>query len=230
MLQKANSYERIGLYLNSPEFGHDNCADVHLRWNTQVDGPKNKRNYTADFVDAWFTGPVSSVRQIEVLHRSRLDIQEYVRYRSASTDLDIDNGGYAMVVETGNFIGLEVSKFFTGKPVHIWLFGPLNFLNYQYGSLFLTLKGKFAPGHHGFQPFEIRGSTYADGPDDFPIPRDGYSTAEKMAAAYSERVDGTFPIHLPPGARRWEWKIEAYRRHLTGYQVSNMRDGVRESK
>jgi hypothetical protein len=229
MLQKSNSYERIGLYVKSPEYGHDNFADVHVRWYTQVDGPKNKRNYLPGFVDAWFAGPLSSVRQIEVLRRSHLDIDEYTRYRSVSPDLDIDSGGYALVVEPDNFIGLEVSKFFKGKPVHIWLFGPLNFLNNQCGSLFLPLKGNFAPGH-GFQPLEIRGSTYAEGLDAFPIPRDGYSTPEKMAAAYLERVDGTFTIPLPPKARRWEWKIEAYRRHLSGYELSKKRDGMPRSK
>ncbi len=229
MLQKTNSYERIGLYLNTPEFGHENFADVHLRWYTQVDGPRNKRSNLPEFVDAWYAGPLSSVGQIRVLQRSRLDVDEYMRYRSVSPDLDIDSGGYALAVETGNFIGLEVSKRSTGRPVHIWLFGPLNFLNHQYGSLFLTLKGNFKPGH-GFQQFDIRGSSYAEGPDAFPVPRDGYSTAEKLAAAYADRVDATFPVGLPPAARRWEWQIESYRRHLTGYQLSNKRDGVPRDK
>jgi hypothetical protein len=70
MLQKTNSYERIGLYVKSPEYGHENFADVHLRWFTQVDGPKNKPNYLPGFVDAWFAGPLSSVRQIQVLKNS----------------------------------------------------------------------------------------------------------------------------------------------------------------
>ena len=50
--QKVNSYERIGVFLNTPEFGHDNLADVHLRWFTQVSGPKNKRTYLAEFIEA----------------------------------------------------------------------------------------------------------------------------------------------------------------------------------
>jgi hypothetical protein len=227
--RKENSYERIGLYLNSPTFGHENFADVHLRWNTQVDGPKNTRNYFADFVDAWFAGPLSSVRQITVLQRSHLDIDEYARYRSVSPDLDIENGGNALVVETGNFVGLEIAKRFTGQPAHIWLFGPLNYLNYQYGSLFVTLTGNFAPGH-GFQHLVVRGSSYAEGAEAFPIPRDGLTTAEQTAAAYANRVDGTFSIPLPTKARRWEWKIEAYRRHLTGYELSNKRDGLPKRK
>ena len=102
MLQRKNSYERIGLYLNTPEFGHENFADVHLRWWTQVDGPKNKRNYLADFVDAWYAGPLSSVGQITVLHRSRLDIDEYMRYRSVSPPSTSTTAGTPPVVETGN--------------------------------------------------------------------------------------------------------------------------------
>jgi hypothetical protein len=88
---------------------------------------------------------------------------------------------------------------------------------------------KFKPGH-GFQPFEIRGSSYAEGPDAFPIPRDDYTTAEKMAAAYANRVDGNFTVPIPPKARRWEGKIEFYHRHLTGYQRGKQRDGMPRSK
>ena len=92
-------------------------------------------------------------------------------------------------------------------------------------SLFLTLKGHFKPGR-GFQKMEIRGSPYCEGAENFPRPRDGYSTAEAMAAAYDHHVEATFPVPLPPKSRGWEWKIEAYRRHLTGAEVSAKRDGL----
>jgi hypothetical protein len=222
-LQKENSYERIGLYVNMPKHGPVSLADVHLRWLTQVSGPRNKPNHFADFVDAYFAGPFDSINQIKVLRRSRADIDLYQRAQKVSPDLDIENGGYAKVVDTNNFIGLEISKRFTNQPAHIWLFGPLTFLGMQYGSLFLTLQGKFTPGQ-GFQKLDIRGSSYAEGPDQFPLPRNQSASPEEKAAAYAKRVSETFPVPFPPTAHRWTWKIECYRRHLTGSAMSDMRD------
>src|SRR4051794_37338625 len=40
ILQRTNSYERLGLYLNRPQYGHENLADVSVLWPSQVDGPK----------------------------------------------------------------------------------------------------------------------------------------------------------------------------------------------
>jgi hypothetical protein len=229
-LQKINSYERIGLSLNTPESGHDNFADVHLRWETQLTNRKGETVYNQPtFIGAWYSGPLESVAQIKVMRRSRLDVDEYARFRSVSPDLDIMSGGNAMVMENRNFLGLEVKKWFTEQAVHVWLFGPLSLENYPYGSLFLTLKGHFKPGR-GFQKMEVRGSPFCEGIENFPRPHDGYATAAAMVEAYAHQVDATFPIPLPPKARGWEWKIEAYRRRLSMAQLADKRDGLPPEK
>jgi hypothetical protein len=228
---KEWGYLRIGVYVFTRTFGHENICDIHVQFPRSPKYPglnTNPRSVKALGMlgRAYFSGPNSSIYDIQNPMRSLRESRNYEEFKDVDADRDLEHGGNAIILEAGNYPHTKPGKGYTNtSKFHIWILGPLLLLDRPYGSLFFELQGPFRRDR-AFRPFVLRSSSYSEGelnflPNHSTIPPD-MQRDDFVVEAYNGRLKAAPPVSLPPGALRWEWTVEAVAANLTGAQTVRM--------
>src|SRR5262245_2645744 len=105
---KEWGYLRIGLHAFSHKFGHENISDVHFVFPRHPKYPGHNTNPNSVkslgiAANAYFTGPNSSIYDLQSPTRSLRETRDYQDYRDVGQDRDIEQGGNAIIFEAGNY-------------------------------------------------------------------------------------------------------------------------------
>jgi len=229
-LNKEWGYVRIGLYVLSRKFGHENISDIHLIFPRDPKYPGHNKDPRSVkslgmLARAYFTGPNSSIYDLQSPKRSLREMRNYEDYREVDSDREMEQGGQALVFEAGNYPHTRPKAFVPSNKFHVWILGPLLLNDRPYGSLLLELTGPLRRDRV-FRKIVLHSSTYSEGAANF-IP--GYTTRapdmqweDYVVETYTRRLQGVTPVSLPPGALRWEWTVETVSANVTAARAIKM--------